>query len=384
MSATVPQLIKEVLLYLPKAKIVWSTNLLHTILTKGRGSRNTRLAYSRRRVKNFEKDMKTFYEDTNYHCMEKDVHRNKYFAHAIQNATKQGLLQWVEVGPGALGTLTRMILEADNRTQVVAIEIVDSSVQLLNKKLRKWLQVHRASIVEGLAGKVTLEGVECDVLIGEVLGHIASNEGWTATLHALGKQNPQWKCSIKQVIPAHYGTKLVPVDLSSVNSLDSDLVIGSRLAFIPSLPFNQAQLTLQHGFLEKYNAIEEFIQGSGRDPRCQEASFPVNESRPFHGLALYVVYGSDDKNWQHSNRDLPDASTNWYNVFIPVCKGKFVCLPGDNIVVHTKVWVDTHHPRYEIITHVLRDGHIVLDDTSTFDYYDLICTRCPIHGWEPY
>ena len=384
-SCTVLQLVDEIRLYLPDSSAAWSDELLQLVLTKGGGSRNTRLAYTRKRVKQFEKDLKEFYEDTGYECMDTDVQRNKYFTGAIKEAVKQGYFNWVEVGPGALGTLSKMILKAHSDTKLVAVEAVVSSVKSLKTKLRKWLQANRANIVQGLAGKISLEGVECDVLIGEVLGHVSSSEGWTATLHALGKQNPHWKKNIKVIIPGFYGTKMVPVDLSAATTLDSDIVVGDRLAFIPSLPFKEVQLTPQHEFLERYSSLEEFKSGSGKDPRCSGALFNITESRPFHGLALYVVYGSesDSSSWQHSNTNLPGACTNWYNVFVPVCKGQVLCQAGDTISTHTRVWIDTYYPRYEIKVQVLRDGQVVAGGTSTFDYYDLVCTRCPIYGWEP-
>jgi hypothetical protein len=377
-------LIEEILLYLPKIKKAWSTELLHIILTKGCGSRNTRLAYTRKRTKQIEKDLKMFYEDTDYYSMDNDVSRNNYFYRAIKDATINGLLHWVEIGPGSLGTLTKMILKANSNTSVVAIEVVDSSVKLLTSKLHKWVQQHRVSIIEGLAGNVAIGNIDCDVLIAEVLGNIASNEGWTATLHALGKQNPHWKTTIKQIIPAQYGTKLVPVDLSKASSLNSNLVIGNKLAFIPSLPFSEIQLTNHHGFMERYDALHELQSGCGRDPQCQRSTFYVGKTCPFHGLALYVVYGNDynDNTWQHSNSDLPNASTNWYNVFIPVSKGQFVCETDDKIVVDTKVWVDTHYPMYNIKVQITRGEEIKMKDTITFNYYDLVCTRCPIYGWK--
>ena len=289
MSTNISQLIEEILLYLPNIKNVWSTDLLHLVLSKGGGSRNTRLAYTRKRSKQFAKDLKTFYEGTGYSCMDQDVYRNAYFAQAIQKAAKQGLTKWVEIGPGALGTLTKLILRSNSRTEVVAVEAVDSSVKLLKSKLRTWTQKGRATVVEGVGGKVPIEGVNCEVLIAEILGHIASNEGWTATLHALGKQNPRWKETIQQIIPAYYGTKMVPVDISTACKLDSDLVVGSNLAFVSSLPFSQIQLTHQHGFFERYSALEELQHGGGRDPRMFETVFIVSESRPFHGLSLIHI-----------------------------------------------------------------------------------------------
>jgi len=203
----------------------------------------------------------------------------------------------------------------------------------------------------------------CEGLIGEVLGHLGSSEGWTATLHDVGRQYPCLRTTIRTIIPHYYGTMMAPLDLTSAPSLDKGVIVGSKLLVLPSLPFTTTQLSDHHGVFERYESLEELIRSSGRSSsssggggssssssssssngeelRHFSETFMVVRPGPFHGLGLYVVYGDDEYGGGEGNRkeesgmlahcpqhaccDLPNASTNWYNVFLPISKGEVVC-----------------------------------------------------------
>lgn len=170
----------------------------------------------------------------------------------------QGVQRWLEIGPGALGTLTRMVLDASGINSVVAIEAVPASAEKLKKALLDYSS--RLTIVTGLAGHVPLpSGCEFDALIAEILGHFASSEGYVAIIHLCSLHYPSLKKTVKLAIPAFFGTKMVPVDLSKVTKPLSIGAIGERLTLFSRFPFADAQLSSEHGFMEVKPYATKFI-----------------------------------------------------------------------------------------------------------------------------
>lgn len=172
-------------------------------------------------------------------------------AAAAAKEEEKGARRWLEIGPGAMGTLSRMVLDADRHNTLLAIEAVPHSARALEAGLReayppmpvpegeegakgkKWASASptrprppkcgRASkgvaarafafhvvsgagtisssgsaallprfrVVQGLAGHVRLPpcvgGHTYEALVAEVLGHLASSEGYVAILHQVIK-----------------------------------------------------------------------------------------------------------------------------------------------------------------------------------------------------
>ena len=70
-----------------------------------------------------------------YESMDKDTVRNKFFDAGVKTHTKDGLHKWLEIGPGAHGTLTKMVLRAHEKCTIVAIEAVEESCKQVRKLL---------------------------------------------------------------------------------------------------------------------------------------------------------------------------------------------------------------------------------------------------------
>lgn len=142
-----------------------------------------------------------------------------------------------------------MVLDASVINSVVAVEAVPASAERLKKALPNYGS--RLKVLTGLAGHAELPaGCEFDALIAEILGHFASSEGYVAIIHLCGLHYPSLKKTVKVAIPAFFGTKMVPVDLSKVTEPLSIGAIGERLSLFSRFPFADAQLSSEHGFME--------------------------------------------------------------------------------------------------------------------------------------
>lgn len=77
-----------------------------------------------------------------YSCMHQDTMRNKAYKAFIDTAKAK---YWLEIGPGALGTLTEMVLERSN-TKILAIEAVRSSKEEVTRRLGKYIRAGRLKV----------------------------------------------------------------------------------------------------------------------------------------------------------------------------------------------------------------------------------------------
>jgi len=147
---------------------------MNLILTKSQESQDTLLALHHDGSSNcsitggetsdFVGDLVQCYEYAGYQSMDQDKCRNQYFSDVIHRGVIMGgVMKWIEVGPGALGTLTKLILRSSPTTTVVAIEAVESSVEQLKKEMKRFLHYYgrqqpppppRITIIHGLAGQV--------------------------------------------------------------------------------------------------------------------------------------------------------------------------------------------------------------------------------------
>ena len=105
--------------------------------------------------------------------MDKDTVRNKFFDAGVKTHTKDGIHKWLEIGPGAHGTLTKMVLRAHEECTIVAIEAVEESCKQVRKLLMQ--DRRRLIVLHGYAGEVALPtNSNFTALIAEILGHFGS------------------------------------------------------------------------------------------------------------------------------------------------------------------------------------------------------------------
>eukprot|EP00462_Mataza_sp_D1_P004638 CAMPEP_0175102724 /NCGR_PEP_ID=MMETSP0086_2-20121207/8629_1 /TAXON_ID=136419 /ORGANISM="Unknown Unknown, Strain D1" /LENGTH=354 /DNA_ID=CAMNT_0016377633 /DNA_START=249 /DNA_END=1313 /DNA_ORIENTATION=- len=318
------------------------------------------------------------YYEGNYACMDNDVWRNAYYRSAIKEvSSKLQLHNWFEIGPGASGTLSKMVLEADSRNELLAIEAVESSAKLVTKKLKEFSS--RFRVLWGLAGKMCEpeDAVPAEALVSEILGHFGSSEGYVSILNSLGKY--KFLKHVKTAIPLWFGTRMVPVDLTGMKNARLGC-IGPKAVHFWKLRFADIELVPSglHGTMEMYNSMEELKRssqsklGQARRFTC-EWGIECESPRPFHGFGFYLVYSDDDKGpWQTSDASTRHASTSWSNPFVPIQGGEFLVQNGDRVRCRVSCFVEQDEPSYEYHVTVTRQTEKVLDETIRIGYNDLI------------
>lgn len=135
------------------------------------------------------------YNLESYSSMNQDSLRNKLFRRAVDKLVKNGVMNWLEIGPGASGTLTRMVLD-NPRTTVVGIEGNEDAVMQVNRALCGLYSPSRFEIISGISTRQdTLQDLrdfleekpvrKIGGVIQEIFGFFASSEGVARAILAL-------------------------------------------------------------------------------------------------------------------------------------------------------------------------------------------------------
>lgn len=99
---------------------------------------------------------------------------------------------WLEVGPGAHGTLTKMPLEADLDSSITALEGNKKSADLCTKEMASFGK--KCQIIWGTVGGGPGERgylSSYDVLLHEIIGYFGGSEGLADVLRVLKSSHPQ-------------------------------------------------------------------------------------------------------------------------------------------------------------------------------------------------
>lgn len=250
-----------------------------------------------------------------------------------------------------------------------------------------------------MAGDVDLpDGLEgqYDALLGGVLGHVASSEGWPALLFRMGKKYGDQLSRLVEVVPRHFGTAVVPVTLQTAAGLRIH-VVSPKLCLLDKFPFGLAQIPSvdgsvtgcarqghcplpdsRHRLLEFYAAKDIIgfgVQGIQPPESRTEAVWRpqgLKESFVMDGLATYIVYGDADVSVNHNNFSLNSrTASNWYNVFLPLKRG-IRCEDGYTISLISVCRVYESYPSYRLEL-IIEDssGQLVYCQTFEFDYRDV-------------
>ena len=147
------------------------------------------------------------YTQEGYGSMIYDRARNKMYNEIIRTASKSSLAgrKWLEIGCGSKAFLTKMVLEADERSQITAIEVNKHSAAAARKELKQsdtGLSSfrNRYQIVEGMSTEAkviaSVKALNSDsgstssklsALLHEIFGFIASSEGVALALKEASK-----------------------------------------------------------------------------------------------------------------------------------------------------------------------------------------------------
>jgi hypothetical protein len=337
---------------------VYSRSTLLLILHKARATVNLQVGF-RDEEGNISADLDWY--DNNYEIMTNDGYRNAFFREAIQEAS-EGYHRWLEIGPGADGCLTKMVLEASPENTVLAVEGSAPAVKKVTKKMARYIRTGRLQVVHGIVGE-TPQVIESDVLLAELLGHWASSEGYCEVLRASGI-----KCL--DTIPRYFGTCIVPVDLGLTHRLVPTMV-GSKLCLFRAFPFADTALAGAQD-MEAYSGLALLSRGGDTSPIRTKMKFDIQRGGTFHGFSTYLFYcqQEDRSDLRTSIVNSDNTATNWNHCFLPF--GPLEVTPGCSIKLECVCDVFQREPRYEFLV-VVNDasGSLLLEATLEVDYKDL-------------
>lgn len=155
-----------------------------------------------------------------------------------------------------------MLLEASPNNSVIAIEGNEESAKKANRILRQGYSHRLAEVICGVAGEVKLPaGVTFEGLVREIIGHIASLEGFIAILHALYANHPHLRRSVRTICPAYFRTKFLPLNMwkavDNPEQKGSLVSVGSKVAVIKNLNFAVRGISDDHQDFESYDSLQE-------------------------------------------------------------------------------------------------------------------------------
>lgn len=248
-------------------------------------------------------------------------------------------------------------------------------------------------MLRGFAGDLQLEGdgTHFSGMISELLGHLGSSEGYPYILRSVGAAYASMLERLKVIIPASFGTAVVPLSLD----VEMDpLVIAClcpRLCLIKKLPFDKLQLPCPYGpsvcglpnghlLMELYDSME-ILKGGMKNapamPHVRECEWTVRERWRIWGFGLYLVYG-DTKTGPFYTSDCSHrrvGGCNWMNLFIPLGE-PFQCLRNDKIKLKcTSHTLEKAESSYEWEVSILRRGSREFNETLRFKYNDIVCAQ---------
>lgn len=132
----------------------YSRETLGQLIRAGPGSASNLAIGVEDQHSNIHADLSEGYRtQATYSSMEHDSIRNAYFRKAIESVCRDRSQprNWLEIGPGALGTLTKMVLQnLGNQSTILAIEAVQSSVTDLRNALKGKIRDGTLQVLSGV------------------------------------------------------------------------------------------------------------------------------------------------------------------------------------------------------------------------------------------
>ncbi|KAG5179793.1 hypothetical protein JKP88DRAFT_273628 [Tribonema minus] len=183
---------------------------------------------------------------------------------------------WLEVGVGAQGTLSRMVLDGDPRRTLTGVEVLASSANSARRTLKQYFGKNRFTIVE--TASYDLHEGPFDALLCEVVGVVASSEGIVEVvddLRARGVLLP-----LCAVIPARVETWFAPVCLRAKDLKRGGLYVTERFASVKPISFDDTAPSRGRGLLERYDL------GTGERLTANRTAFSIDRDCTLHGIGI--------------------------------------------------------------------------------------------------
>jgi PRMT5 arginine-N-methyltransferase len=303
---------------------------------------------------NFEK-MVNDYDITSYLIMVKDRVRMEAYQQAIQKYAKDKVI--LEIGTGALTPLARICVEAGAK-KVYAIEANQQAAEIAIKGLERDGLQDKIEIIEGFSTEIDALSEKADILVHELIGKIASDEGMAKIVADAKKKFLKPEALF---IPTLSQVYIAPVNWNN-NSLSSkmfqfygDVILNLLMADLSTLErvsdryftynFPHSNLLTEPLEYEKILFPDCFLMDEKR-----KIEFVITEDRLFNGFLL----------WNQITTS-PDIvincfqGTHWPATFLSFYQKPIQLYEGDVIVLDTYKDLTETTTHHEFSVEIMRD-----------------------------
>lgn len=292
--------------------------------------------------------VRTSYSSDFLYTLTTDEVRMRAFREAIQKRRAERVL---EVGCGPWAPLADMALSSGAR-EVVAVEATPQHAQAARRYLEERRGTASVTVLAGRASDVELpEGFWPDLVIGELLGYTASEEGAPAIFaevhERLGAARRGEEWHLPSVLPQAARSLLMPVrplKLSCWHALRNWHAHGWWPKLLPGHLYDcrnfpqHLELPVAPQVWEEFNFSDPGLAQQLQQTRQLEFALPSGTE--VGGLLLWMQTDVDDTASIDTRRDF--TSWNHYYLHLPV-----QCVPGDGqLIVHAEVDARTEDVRY--------------------------------------
>jgi len=243
----------------------------------------------------------------------------------------------LEIGAGAYAPLSRMCIEAGAR-RVYAIEGGRRAFEMLKAGIERDGLTDRIIPIQGQSHTVAGLPEPVDMLVHELIGEVASNEGMGAIVADAKRRFLKPGAGF---IPRGCTVSMAPAHWSLEHSTISRLFNGLRRLNKPRALRAAREVTLE-GIYCVWNFPASHLVGAPQEyeaidfrtdwVECEDRHFTYAIERPglFDGLLLWSQVQVDES----TELDLW-RGTHWSAIFVQLCAQPVAVQPGDRIVVNT-------------------------------------------------
>ena len=223
-------------------------------------------------------------------------------------------------------------------------------------------------------------------------------------------QTPMLGRTLRVALPAVFGTKMVPVDLSIRNAHLTISCVGPRLMLFSKFPFRETALSPICGTMERYNSLD--VLNTDDFQKVFSFEWIICEKtigrRPFHGFAFFCFFQDNEGNEKssglcgkgredslqdeglaaqtmktRSKGGTEECCTNWQNVFLPIGRGELLVGAEDVLSVTVTCNVLQMQPSYTFLVRLKEKGSKeTTEETIEVHYSDLMPLICTVQQYR--
>jgi len=280
-----------------------------------------------------------------YHLMAKDQRKIDAYIKSMEQASVAGKVV-VEIGPGALAPLT---LEAARlgAKKIYAIEANPKAARACRKLIKREGFENIVEVVSGRGEEVSLPE-KADILVHELIGQIASDEGVVSVMRDVIGCHATTDTIL---IPSACRSFFVPVQYPNSRKKSRKLKIQRKNVWnFPKEFFISTPAEFEHhDFRTKLILTDK-----------RQVEFGVSDAGTFEGFLFWTEI-------EFSPELLLDTfkGTSWSTVFVSIPEFSFGVVRGDSIVLETSEDL-SGHPLYGLKYKIVRKEEVVFSGALEF------------------